>query len=231
LPPSGIKKTVAIWSLRARLLHDDLEHFLRATVFRLVTLASLPGTFYPLFLYALYISIGPIFVGEIIPSSSSSHLNGNSVFGNMGLFYIYGFFLKGNWVPLIDTWLYGFFEISYNLAPLIIYLSFCVTPPEQLYAPKRKKFKTNEEYYYIPPPHNRRQHPLHSRSYVRLFVACCVFYQLITVFFIGLFYGPWAVIISPGKTWFATMACYLLIKHRWSSRGEEAVDLVGVSDE
>jgi hypothetical protein len=65
-----------------------------------------------------------------------------------------------------------------------------------------------------------------------------IFYQLNTVFFMGfdlcggadvrLFYGPLAVVFSPGKTWFVLWAISALYKHRWSASGM-GVDIEPVS--
>ena len=199
----------------------DFKYFAHASVFRLVTLASLATTFYPMLFYALYITVGPFFIGELIPSSLD-----NGRIEGLGMFYLYGVYVEHHWVPLPDTWVFGLFELVYVLAPLIIFLSFCITPPEQLYSiqVKRANLKPNA-IFWLPPIHNRRKYPLHRRMGVRATVAFAAWYQLVNCFFIGLYYGPIAALLSPGKTWFVLWACYALYKHRWSARGRE-IDLM-----
>jgi nuclear transport factor 2 (NTF2) superfamily protein len=52
-----------------------------------------------------------------------------------------------------------------------------------------------------------------------------VLYQFINVFFLYLYYGPVAMIFSPGKTWMVIWSTYALYRHRWSFHGRE-IDLL-----
>ena len=211
-----------LWQLWFKTVYRDFEYFIHASVFRLITLASLPNTFYPLYVYGLYIVVGPFFVGELIPSARL--LDNQSMTESFGWFYLYGIFIEGKWLPMLDTWIFGLFELLYLFGPLVVYLSFCITPPDQLYARPPTEHVNSKDIYYFPPIHDRRKYPLHRRIYVRILVAVVVLYQLMNVFFIWLYYGPFAMLLSPGKTWFCMWAIYALYKHRWSSRGHE-IDL------
>ena len=109
------------------------------------------------------------------------------------MFYIYGVYIHGQWIPLLDTWLFGVFELLYIVGPLTLYLSFCITPSTQLYAPRRtspeKTIATplDKNVFYFPPRHQRRTYPLHRNATVRMLVAASVLYQFINIFFIGYF--------------------------------------------
>lgn len=162
-------------------IYQDFRFFAHASVYRLVTLASLPHTFYPLFFYPLYITVGPIFIGEIIPATRLKP--GAHYSAAWGWFYLYGMWVEDHWLPLMDTWLFGLFDLVYIYGPLIVYLSFCITPPDQLYAPRPMPDETPTRTYF-PPRHFRRQFPLHRRYYVRMMVFMAVLYQLVNVFFI-----------------------------------------------
>jgi hypothetical protein len=213
-----------IWKLRLAMIYRDFEYFVHASVFRLVTLASLPNTFYPLYIYGLYIVVGPFFVGELIPASRLEE--NQSMSESFGHFYLYGIWIENKWLPMIDTWIFGLFELLYQFGPLVVYLSFCITPPDQLYSrpPTRSAGADDTDTYWFPPIHNRRKYPLHRRMIIRITIAAVALYQLMNVFFIWLYYGPFAMLLSPGKTWFCLWAIYALYKHRWSSHGLE-IDL------
>lgn len=190
LPPvdsisSLLFRWLIIWKMRLFIVFRDFKFFIHASAFRLVTLASLSKTFYPLYLYGLYIVSGPFFIGELIPSARLS--SEQSMIEGLGWFYLYGIYIEKKWLPMIDTWIYGMFELIYLLGPLTIYLSFCITPPDQLYSkpPKLGNLEEERNIYWFPPIHMRRKYPLHRRIFVRLLVFMVVLYQLMNVFFIG----------------------------------------------
>ena len=221
LPENWSRRVAVLLHLRFQLIYRDFVYFCHASVFRLVTLASLPETFYPLYFHALYIVVGPYFIGELVPVSTAKSTLLNPSTHRYGFMYVYGMYIDKHWVPLLDTWVFGLLEVAYILFPLTLYLSFCITPPEQLYAVPAELDKTFDEgnVFFFPPRHERRQFPLHRNTKVRMIVAGAVLYQLVNTFFIGIFYGPVAVLISPGKTWFVLWACYALWRHRWSEKG------------
>jgi hypothetical protein len=55
-----------------------------------------PFLFYPVFIFHLYILVGPWCVGAFVPSS-----------GKWGYMFTYGLIMNGRWVPMLETWLYG----------------------------------------------------------------------------------------------------------------------------
>jgi hypothetical protein len=205
-PPNTWAHHFRRWQLRLQLIYTEFRYFIHASCYRLVTLASLPKTFYPLYIYGLYIVIGPFFIGELVPTAKLK--DGQSITDAFGWFYLYGLFMEGQWVPIADTWLFGVFELAYCFAPLVVYLSFCITPPEQLYAiphklEDRKTRKADgmqpvvmdhgersnpncvDNVFFFPPLHDRRRYPLHRRYYVRFVVVAMILYQFTNVFFIA----------------------------------------------
>jgi hypothetical protein len=154
-----------------------------ANVYRLVTLASIRETWYPLYMYMMYIIVAPYFIGELVPVSVLAQHDGSKY----GSFYLYGMYLQGNWILLLDTWVFGLLELLYIVAPLTLYLSFCITPASQLYAARKpedyeEEKKANGDIFYFPPLHDRRFYPIHRRIAVRLAVAAVVLYQVVNVF-------------------------------------------------
>lgn len=197
---SGIQRTV---------VHtiSDLAWFVEATIFRFTHLAAQEKLWYPLFAYSVYITAGPFFWGHLVSSLSvtSDTLNPWTVWSKLQGFYIYGVRLgqvtapyspsfSYQWIPLLDSWLFAFFEVTYCLGYLALYLAFVVTPTTLLYS------SDNE----------RRAFPVHRSLAIRLLVASCVFYQVVTVMVMGLFYGWATIIFSPGKTLFCIWAVYAL---------------------
>ena len=173
--------------LRLQLVVHDFRFVVHASIYRLVTLASLRETFYPLFLHMLYIAVGPYFIGELVPISSTTSVS--SGHSRYGFFYAYGMYISGNWIPLLDTWAFALLELLYIVLPLTLYLSFCITPAGQLYAERSdEEFAhdlSSSKVFYFPPLHNRRHYPIHRMTYVRFLVVGVVFYQLVNLFFVG----------------------------------------------
>lgn len=87
------KRYIQIMNLRLKLVYLDFQYFVHATIYRLVTLTSLPGTFYPLYCYALYMVVGPFFIGELIPDSSMLKLN-LPWYEKFGYFYLVGIYVE-----------------------------------------------------------------------------------------------------------------------------------------
>ncbi|KAJ3036271.1 Transmembrane protein 62 [Rhizophlyctis rosea] len=176
------------WHVR---IPADFNYFVRASFFRFTELANQPTLFYPLFLLCLYMVIGPWFIGQFIPDASDWKKR-------WGWFMLYGvWFMDGHWEPLLDTWLFACYELVYTIGPLVIYLSYCCTPAEYLYSPRNP----------------RCQYPIHERWYIRLTVLCCLLYQSSHAMLMGVFYGPWTVLLSPGKTWVILWSAWVL--YRW----------------
>nr|KAJ3422598.1 Transmembrane protein 62 [Polyrhizophydium stewartii] len=196
--------TMARLATPSERLHHTLSDFAfttRATFFRFCEMATYPSLFYPLFLFNLYLLVGPWFVGEFVPSAPAD--SGR----RYGWMMVYGiWFQDGTWTPLLDNWLFAFYGIVYSVLPLEMYLSFCCTSPALLYAP------TN-------PRHFR---PIHRRWYVHLMVVVSLMYHLGDSLGMATFYGPISAFVSPAKTWLTLWAAAVLWAWRKGPHGTPA---------
>ncbi|KAJ3321347.1 Transmembrane protein 62 [Boothiomyces sp. JEL0866] len=90
-------------SLKLRVRHrwNDFKFTMVATFLRFCEMSQKPDIFYPLYLFTLYITIGPWFLGDFVPSSLDPGKR-------YGWLMVYGFwFSDGSWEPVFDTWLYA----------------------------------------------------------------------------------------------------------------------------
>ena len=82
----------------------DFKFTMVATFLRFCELAKIPNLFYPLYGFALYVTVGPWFVGDFVPSTDTSMGAGK----RWGWLMTYGvWFNDGSWEPILDTWVYG----------------------------------------------------------------------------------------------------------------------------
>lgn len=73
-----------------------------ATFFRFCELSAFPDLFYPLYFFALYITVGPWFIGDFVPSDTKGPGK------RYGWLMFCGIWLEdGSWEPILDTWVYG----------------------------------------------------------------------------------------------------------------------------
>ena len=89
-------------SFRRRLRHllYDFKFTMLASFLRYCELAQKRDLFYPLYFFCLYITVGPWFIGDLVPRSVSTGKR-------YGWVMTYGIWFKdGSWVPVFDSWLY-----------------------------------------------------------------------------------------------------------------------------
>ncbi|KAJ3371813.1 Transmembrane protein 62 [Kappamyces sp. JEL0680] len=178
-------------SFKVRVQHrwSDFKFTMVATFFRFCELSRISHLFYPLYLYSLYILVGPWFFGDFVPAEIAGPGK------RWGWLMVYGIWLQdGTWEPILDTWLYAWYGLLYTLLPLVFYLSFCITPPRLLYS------HTNP----------RLSNPIHSRSYIRVIVIGVLVYHAIDALTLSIFYGIVSTVLSPGRTWILIWAWYQL---------------------
>jgi hypothetical protein len=90
-------------SLRVRVRHRwyDFKFTVVASFLRFCELVNRNDLFYPLYLFCLYVAIGPWFIGEFVSRSDDDGTR-------FGWLMVYGlWFQDGTWEPVLDTWLYG----------------------------------------------------------------------------------------------------------------------------
>ncbi len=87
---------------RVRNRWADFKFTMVATFLRFCELSRKPDLFYPLYFFALYVTVGPWFVGDFVPAEAAGPGK------RWGWLMVYGIWLKdGSWEPVLDTWLYG----------------------------------------------------------------------------------------------------------------------------
>jgi hypothetical protein len=68
---------------------------------RFCELSRIPTIFYPLYLFSLYILVGPWFVGDFVSKSPDP----GKRYGWLMVFGIW--YQDGTWEPTLDSWIYG----------------------------------------------------------------------------------------------------------------------------
>ncbi|KAI8897809.1 Metallo-dependent phosphatase-like protein [Globomyces pollinis-pini] len=177
-------------SVRQRLQHrwNDFKFTMVGSFLRFCELSRKKDIFYPLYLFSLYITVGPWFIGDFVPNSDFEGKR-------YGWLMTYGiWFDDGRWEPVLDTWVFAWYGLLYALFPLTFYLSFCVTKPTLLYAASNIRVTS----------------PIHTRWYSKLIVGFALVYHLLDTVSYSIFYGYQATLLSPGKTWISLWAIYKL---------------------
>ncbi|XP_071454329.1 transmembrane protein 62-like [Hetaerina americana] len=80
---------------------------------KLWILSTIDRLYYPLTLYALYLTIGPWSIGEIIE-------------GHTGVIFAWGTVIRGSYLPGSFTYAYGFLQMVSFQLPLTLFLAHCV---------------------------------------------------------------------------------------------------------
>lgn len=175
------------FSRRMRHVHSDFIFTMKAAFLRQCEISSDPWIFYVLYGFLLYIPCFPWLVADFVPSS------GTDFAMRYGYLYLYGIqMFDGTWEPMLDTWLFGFYTLIYQYFPFVAWLSFNSTSPDRLYSRENP----------------RRVNPIHQRWYIQtLVVVVCVF-NIMDCWSVYSFYGIYAALLSPSKTWFTIWAIY-----------------------
>ncbi|XP_046387556.1 transmembrane protein 62-like [Ischnura elegans] len=80
---------------------------------KLWILSTVDRLYYPLTLYALYLTIGPWSIGEVIE-------------GHTGVIFAWGTVIRGSYLPGSFTYAYGFLQMVSFQLPLTLFLAHCV---------------------------------------------------------------------------------------------------------
>lgn len=92
------------FKVRVRHRWSDFKFTMVATFLRFCEFSKLPDLFYPLYGFALYVTVGPWFVGDFVPSTDATLGYGK----RWGWLMTYGvWFMDGSYEPILDTWVYG----------------------------------------------------------------------------------------------------------------------------
>lgn len=99
------------FKVRVRHRWSDFKFTMVASFLRFCQLSRRADLWYPLYLFSLYITIGPWFLGDFVPSETlgpGKRWGWLMVYGIcIKLFLTFIGFKDGSWEPVLDTWLYS----------------------------------------------------------------------------------------------------------------------------
>ncbi|KAJ2365388.1 hypothetical protein H4S01_003273 [Coemansia sp. RSA 2610] len=155
-----------------------------------VYFASVPWLFWPAYLFAMGLSVLPLFTGRLIPSAPGSD--------GVGSVYTYGIYIAGEWAPLLDSYTYALASII-SLAVLLLYLPVAVTPPKLFCAPR-----------------GRARRPWYRSVAVRVCMLVFVLVYLGVPVLTSVYtYGWLTVALGYGKAWLFVAALLALYAVDW----------------
>ncbi|MPC58595.1 Transmembrane protein 62 [Portunus trituberculatus] len=175
--------------IRPRLRWKFFDLWLR----KLWVLVSVDRLFWPLVVSAVYVPVGPWFVGEVIED-------------HIGVVFAWGIFVNRSYLPGSLTYAYGFFQQYFTTKQL-----HC--------APQHPTHTHDSAYTVYTVPHNL-WHPLNpvsvssSPSQINLYESDTLANPntsllMITAFFFWLAYGTMALFLGPLRTWSAVLGLIL----------------------
>ncbi|XP_066592487.1 transmembrane protein 62-like isoform X2 [Prorops nasuta] len=153
--------------------------FLKCIIRKLWVLATIDRLFFPIILYALYLTIGPWTIGEVIEN-------------HIGVIFAWGTFVGNSYLPGGFTYVYGFFQLFSFHLPLTIILSH--------HADKRLQRILKTE---------RRAPSRLCLFWQHLPILLLLVMQIIMAYFFWLAYGTLAIILCPLRTWSIVLAIIL----------------------
>ncbi|XP_003703373.1 transmembrane protein 62 isoform X2 [Megachile rotundata] len=153
--------------------------FIQAWFKKLWILSTVDRLFYPLVLYALYLTVGPWAIGEIIENHT-------------GIIFAWGTFVKNSYLPGGFTYAYGFFQLFSFHLPLMLILAHRVD--KRLQNINRLHEKHSSKicclWEYLP-------------------ITLLIVMQTSMAYFFWLAYGTLATIVCPLRTWSIFLAIML----------------------
>ncbi|KAJ2158829.1 hypothetical protein GGF46_003482 [Coemansia sp. RSA 552] len=183
-PLVSVKLLLALLAAKARLL-------VWTQFTALVYLASVWWLFWPAYFFSMGIAVLPLFVGRLIPSAPGSD--------GMGSVYVFGIYIAGEWVPLLDSWTYALASIV-SVAVLLLHLSAAVAPPSLFYSTRRGNSKL----------------PWYRHGAVKGAMALFVFVYLGIPSAMTFYTYGWAsVFLGFGRAWLFCAACTALYLVDW----------------
>lgn len=141
---------------------------------KLWVLSSVDRLFWPVLIYGLYLAVGPWSIGEVVD-------------GHMGIVFLWGIFVNGNFLPGSLTYLHGFLQLLLCQVPLLFIYSNCV-----------------EVRYYQFIGVRAENHQVPWCSWRRLSNAAFYFIISVEIILAIIFwnsYGTLAFLIGPFRTW------------------------------
>ncbi|XP_064622069.1 transmembrane protein 62-like isoform X2 [Lineus longissimus] len=164
----------------------SLVRFVKTVLNRTHLIANTNCLFYPLVLHAVYLAVGPWFIGYVLDDY-------------IGVCFVYGIYVKGQILPMYITYVVGIVQLLTFNIPLTHYLGYCLdyrlTRVEKDHVVGKNLFTTC----------------LLSFHYHWAFYLIIGFETFLAVHGFYLAYGTIAFLIGPVRTWSVFFALYL----RW----------------
>ncbi|XP_023287605.1 transmembrane protein 62 isoform X2 [Orussus abietinus] len=146
---------------------------------KLWILSTVDRLFFPLVLYALYLTIGPWAIGEVIEN-------------HVGVIFAWGIFVANSFLPGSFTYAYGFFQLFTFHLPLVLMLAHRID----------RRLREIEK-----PPKKSPTFLQRLWSHVPFFALVAL--QISMVYFFWLAYGTIATVLCPLRTWSIFLAAWL----------------------
>ncbi|XP_055386194.1 transmembrane protein 62-like isoform X2 [Condylostylus longicornis] len=143
-------------------------------------LSSIDRLFVPLISYCIYISIGPWSFIEIVD-------------GYMGVVFLWGYFVKGHFVPGTLTYIYGAFQLTFCQFPLHFIYAYEVKKRFNLLSDNKKPVDLS---------HRKKFCISMFAKFWRNFpFSLLILIEIILAFIVLWIHGFFAFILSPFRTW------------------------------
>ncbi|XP_046474147.1 transmembrane protein 62 [Neodiprion pinetum] len=146
---------------------------------KLWILSTIDRLFYPLVLYALYLTVGPWSIGEIIENHT-------------GMIFAWGTWVGSSYLPGSFTYAYGFFQLLSFQLPLTLILAH----------------RADQRVYLMEKP-SRKPPTILNLLQRHTLLVLLVTMQASMVYFFWLAYGTMAIILGPMRTWSVLLAIVL----------------------
>ncbi|XP_008553541.1 transmembrane protein 62 [Microplitis demolitor] len=142
-------------------------------------LSTVDRLFYPLIFYAVYLTVGPWAIGEIIDDQ-------------IGVVFAWGMFIKDSYLPGSFTYAYGFYQLLSFHMPLTFLLAYMI---DRRFEEFEKTSRKSSNIFYI--------------FCINLPFLLLIMMQTSMTYFFWLAYGTLATILCPLRTWSIILALVL----------------------
>jgi hypothetical protein len=165
--------------------------FWRSIIQKYLIFASIDRIFYGVLFWLIYTVVGPWSFHEVLD-------------GHTGYFFVWGIFVKGEFIPGTLNWWYGFHQLMFFQLPLTIIIA-------NVLHRRFKKFLKNQE----DPTTNVEDKLLQALCKNLPFLALMCAEILLAVFYL-IQNGILAFIIAPMRVWGIGLSLYLFYQAHWS---------------
>ncbi|KAL1915599.1 uncharacterized protein VTP21DRAFT_6723 [Calcarisporiella thermophila] len=186
------ERNFALLQTSIRTSRGWISSFVLECWWRLLQLAQSPDIFYPFWVYLLCLVALPWFHGQFIRPlpEEASRIPG----GGKGLFYIYGLWIGGEWLPLPDTWYYATLYLIF-LFPWLLWFLLVVGENEGI----------------------------HTKIWARMSVAAFWVWRASGIWMLARCYGIWPVLPTSIQTWWHLALGIMLLRKGLLTRNKDGL--------